>query len=492
MKTVLIVEDEKMIRQGIRVMIQRSGVPVENIVECSNGVMALEMLQKQAVDVMFTDIRMPKMDGIQLVTEVQKLPNKPKIVAVSGYDDFSYAVDMMRNGVQEYLLKPLEREKLISVLKKLEAEITEHNRLVQAEQIIGKGQLRHILLDEIKLPEEMDGIVQKYGASFFTDGYRVCVTAPEFTVAGDDRCTQLGDIHDGNVYICSPAYWSEVLENEICQENAGVSDIVNDTVNGIRELRDAYESAFSMRKRAFFCEQNMIAPDVKEKKVQEGLRKEALKQLTDTMWMQRVHLIGTEKTDELTGVWKGLFTEARHEHIYADEFEIGICGFLEELKRVYKSLIDDDMQERIERCCHIYSFSGITDYEDFVMDILLELHDMAHAKSDDHGVKAKLQQAVEYMEKNYSSDLNMAVVSNYISMNYSVFSYEFKNYTGVNFVTYLRELRMNEAKKLLAETDKKVLEISQLVGYENEKHFMKQFKLVCGVSPSEYRKNMKI
>ena len=82
MKTVLIVEDEKMIRQGIRVMIQRCGVPVENIVECSNGEMALEMLQEQHVDVMFTDIRMPKMDGIQLVAEVQKMSDKPEIVAI--------------------------------------------------------------------------------------------------------------------------------------------------------------------------------------------------------------------------------------------------------------------------------------------------------------------------------------------------------------------------------------------------------------------------
>ena len=67
MKTVLIVEDEKLIRQGLRKMIQRSGVPVEVIMECNNGEMALEILKEQSIDVMFTDIRMPKMDGIELV-----------------------------------------------------------------------------------------------------------------------------------------------------------------------------------------------------------------------------------------------------------------------------------------------------------------------------------------------------------------------------------------------------------------------------------------
>ena len=84
----------------------------------------------------------------------------------------------------------------------------------------------------------------------------------------------------------------------------------------------------------------------------------------------------------------------------------------------------------------------------------------------------------------------MAVVSNHISMNYSLFSCTFQQYTGSNFVNYLKELRIAKAKQLLADTDMKIIEISQTIGYENEKHFMKIFKAECGVSPSEYRKNM--
>jgi len=86
----------------------------------------------------------------------------------------------------------------------------------------------------------------------------------------------------------------------------------------------------------------------------------------------------------------------------------------------------------------------------------------------------------------------MAMVSNEISMNYSAFSLAFKEVTGQNFVNYLREIRMQKAKQLLDETDKKVLEISTLVGYEDEKHFMKSFKSMYGVTPSEYRKNIQM
>ena len=116
MKSLLIVEDEKMIRQGLRVMIQRSGVPVDVILECKNGEEALAVLETQRIDVMFTDIRMPRMDGIELTKRVQELAHPPLIVAVSGYDDFSYAVEMLRNGVREYLLKPVDKNKLFAVL----------------------------------------------------------------------------------------------------------------------------------------------------------------------------------------------------------------------------------------------------------------------------------------------------------------------------------------------------------------------------------------
>ena len=116
MKTVLIVEDEKLIRQGLRKMIQRSGVPVEVIMECNNGETALEILKEQSIDVMFTDIRMPKMDGIELVERMQECEHIPLTVSISGYDDFNYAVAMMHNGVREYLLKPIEREKSATYL----------------------------------------------------------------------------------------------------------------------------------------------------------------------------------------------------------------------------------------------------------------------------------------------------------------------------------------------------------------------------------------
>ncbi len=167
MKTVLIVEDEKMIRQGLKAMIMRSGVPIEMILECSNGQMALDILKNEHVDVMFTDIRMPKMSGLELVREIQKLEDKPEIVAVSGYDDFNYAVDMLRGGVREYILKPVEREKIVEILKKLDQEISEREAKLDMEFRIGQTQLKHLITGEVS-EDERQLLVDRYDAAFFT------------------------------------------------------------------------------------------------------------------------------------------------------------------------------------------------------------------------------------------------------------------------------------------------------------------------------------
>ena len=102
----------------------------------------------------------------------------------------------------------------------------------------------------------------------------------------------------------------------------------------------------------------------------------------------------------------------------------------------------------------------------------------------------KIAKAIAYIRENYRSDINMAVVSNHVSMNYSLFSKQFKEYTGTNFVSYVRDLRISDAKKLLAETELRINEIGSMVGYENDKHFLKNFKAAVGVSPGEYRRNI--
>lgn len=138
-----------MIRQGLRVMAQRSPVEISEILDCKNGEEALEILRGTEVDVMFTDVRMPNMDGITLVQRLQTLPHPPLTVIISGYDDFSYAVEALRCGAKEYLLKPVEREDISQVLQRLEGMLQESqkSRSRPSPQGVGCQPLKYFLLN---------------------------------------------------------------------------------------------------------------------------------------------------------------------------------------------------------------------------------------------------------------------------------------------------------------------------------------------------------
>ena len=96
---------------------------------------------------------------------------------------------------------------------------------------------------------------------------------------------------------------------------------------------------------------------------------------------------------------------------------------------------------------------------------------------------------MQYIQQNFRQPLNMAQVSNHVSMNYSLFSLLFKQYTGSNFVSYMQKLRLDEAKRLLKTTDWLVNEIGRRAGFTDEKRFLKVFKAAVGMSPTEYRKS---
>lgn len=481
MKSVLIVEDEKMIRRGICTMVQRSGVPVEMIMECQNGELAWDILKSKEVDVMFTDIRMPKMDGIELVHLANTLEKPPLIVAISGYDDFSYAVEMLRSGVREYILKPVERDKIADILKKLNEEIEGRNLKSLKDKDFGLKEVRQ-LVERPSLPEERIGeIAERYGEIFFDGPYKVYV-AVKGTFKDETEGIVFAEVYDSDVLAAETAsgYDAEKL-SDVC---AGISDEYTGLVN----LRKAYEEALKRRKNAFVTGL-LTDSGARLKEAPEALKIQARRLIEEVSLMQRLQLVGTKREDELDEQWGKLFTETKRGNLSYDEFEIAIKDFTENVKKIYKNSITDEAAQGLERLKNVLSFEYIDEYRESLMEWIMKLRESI-CESDDSEAKMKIKAAVEYVKENYMKDLNMAVVSNYISMNYSMLSYLFKQYTGTNFVNYLKDIRIREAKKLLTETDMKIIEVSRAVGYDNEKHFMKTFRAECGVSPGEFRKNM--
>jgi len=478
--TVLIVEDEKLIRQGLKVIVQRSGVPIRNILECNNGQAALEILESQPVDVMFTDIRMPKMNGIELVEAMQKLAHKPLTVAVSGYDDFSYAVQMLRLGVREYILKPVEREQIVDILRKLEEEIQRDSRIDRQAKEIGCQQLKYMILNDNITQKEILAVVQQF-ESLLPDGeYVVCCRETAGEEADEsESCLGLGEIEDSDVYIVGLDNKEFLLKNELQDSYVGVSRVHC----GAADLREAYREAKAARMEAFLrvkheAEYQGEVPEEREAPDEEQIR-------------QIAQMIGTDKISDAVKMVERYFQGVKKSRYSGIALQKSIDQLIGEVLHIYRNALQGDEKELL-RFRNMYQFAQIDEFMVELTGWMIGFHEKIDAEFVDYKNKTRIKQAISYIEENYGTDLNMAVVSNHVSMNYSLFSYAFKQYTGMNFVNYLKELRVKEARRLLAETDLRVIEISQRVGYDNEKHFMKIFKSVSGVSPTEYRKNMRL
>ena len=119
MYSVYIADDEMWVIVGLKKRIEKTGLPFQVIGEANNGVMALEEIEKKKPDILFTDIRMPGYSGLELLELLRKKELQTKVILISGYAEFEYAQSAIRNGAYDYLLKPIDQEKLQIVLERI-------------------------------------------------------------------------------------------------------------------------------------------------------------------------------------------------------------------------------------------------------------------------------------------------------------------------------------------------------------------------------------
>ena len=116
MITIVLADDEKLIRAGLKKILEENlDIPLE-IIEAKNGAEALELCFQKRPALLITDIRMPVMDGVELMKNVSSMKDKPSIIVLSGYDDFSYAKAAIQSGAISYILKPIDKKELISAV----------------------------------------------------------------------------------------------------------------------------------------------------------------------------------------------------------------------------------------------------------------------------------------------------------------------------------------------------------------------------------------
>ena len=479
MQTLLIVEDEKLIRKGIAAMASRSPVHIDEILECRNGEEAMKILRSRKIDTVFMDIRMPKMDGLELARQMETLEEKPDVVVISGYDDFNYAVEMLKHGVFDYVLKPVKRETIEDLLVNLEKK--QRKNMAKPKDEI------QLLYHQIKLMQEsnmtrgdMDNAQKQYREIYGDEEY-VLICAPQRSGFSEENFQGvfLENVQGQNLFLLPVRYfeeWSKQTQIRCFGVSSSQANFYQCS-QACNEARDARVDAFiKCRPMVRFSECSEYTPSETELKDMEQFVEQFVRQ------------ISTKNRDTALRRFEGMYFEARH----GRRSPVDVLKMTENIQKmmtdVYQTLIPEDKKGLLK----YESPFNFEDAEAFMTEFKTWIGQIVGCLSDEFVSdqnKRKIREAVDYIHENYYKDLNMAQVSNYVSMNYSLFSLAFKEYTGVNFVNYLKNMRIREAKRLLVETDLKITDISHKVGYENDKHFMKIFKNICGVSPSDYRKN---
>jgi two-component system response regulator YesN len=515
MRKVLIVDDERNIRLGVKSILERKENSDYEIYLSSNGVEALELLESKQMDIVITDIRMPQMDGIVFIKELKKRKERVNIIILSGYDDFNYALEALKCGANDYLLKPLKREELYSCLDKIENIIKRNEEFISREKLISEyiedfraNDLNSILMNDNISEDEFLSITKRTKLKILENSYYLVLLIKNDNIdrKKDMNIKQemnliLENYPNGNkeqvitffdwdknlVMICENEKVVNYLSEKIMVDNKFKYSIAESSeATGIREIRKAYkeaQQALKYRIFTYYYDSVLIKyTDIANKNMEFSSEAEKIEKLCN--------MIGTDRKNEIETILFELVNE--------NKVNIYDISYIEEInaiinKTIYEHIIrkfysnQDNIIRRYEKLKDIYNFENYKEYLHELKDYITHVNEYIKTIKEIYGDKNKIEKAIEYMKKNYAKDLDLAIVSNEVSLNYSYFSQLFKEYTGDNFVNYLKRIRIDKAKELLIGNDFKVYEVAQRVGYPDSKQFAKTFRSIMGISPIEYR-----
>ena len=474
MRSILVAEDEKMIRQGICEMIENAPIHVDTVLSCKNGEEAWSVLQNQPVDVMITDIRMPKMTGLELLEKTKSLRRPPITIVLSGYDDPSYIRHSLNEGgISNYLLKPIRREELFQLLQDLDAKIeakAKQDRIIYEIRCII---CRSIILDGKNTPSDL--VFSKQDDQFLFQPYFVVCAPIHFQIEiSDPEIYVLNDINGHNIFIFSADMFIE-LQRSVFRYNCCVG--MSREADTPSQLKTAYQEALNARKFAFIKgnleRYNNVPASYPDFSIEDILP-------------PFYHLQDISQVDSACKKLKDTLFFAQNGEMSFSNYIESMASLPERIIKKYEILLEE--KEKIDLTCHNNPLMWETAYE--YTGSFQRCIRAIFPKQLKESVKDKILRSVIYIKANFHLDIDMGTVSREVFMNYNQFSTQFKKIIKVPFSQMLQSLRLEEAKRLLEETDLKIAKIAKQSGFNSEKHFMNLFKEIYSVTPSTYRKSI--
>ncbi|MFD0714186.1 AraC family transcriptional regulator [Paenibacillus sp. GCM10027626] len=434
--TMLIVDDEHEIREGLK-KVDYGSFRIEVVAVCDNGIEALKAMAQTPVDILLTDIKMPLMDGLELISKVSNLYPYTKKIVLSGYGDFEYAKKGIEFGVLDYLLKPLDFEEYFQLLHKTTAML---------------GQERELQLRQASL----------------------------------ERKAKL------TAHLLRTKFLAELLQRSLTEEmielDSAAAEVLLEAKASYAVCALRFQSYPKRPKPASDQEWQLVVF--------------ALDNLLHDYWDEPG--FGYHYVDPVTGQCSLIVTEATMlppDQIAAEKaIKSELERILKALKR-FRGLFQSHLQYRIgpvvDRATEIRHSCLMAEAQFASAESSAALASPATAagleqSGDDAEAgrangKRLVQEAKVFIANHYDRTITLDDVAQHVHLNASYLSHLFKEITGMKYIDYLTEFRMEKAKSLLAGTNWKVYEVGEMVGYENPRYFTLIFKKYTGQSPAEYR-----
>ena len=532
---VFLVEDEVVMRNGIKNNIPWEQEGFEFVGEASDGELAYPLIKREKPDILITDIRMPFMDGLELSRLVKKELPQIKIIILSGYNEFDYAKTAIGIGVTDYLLKPISSAKLLEAVKKVadmiekeqdNARLIERYEKEMEENTLQEkhklwGSLVSNRLSTIELLEKG----QRLGMDFTASAYLVFLfklmeegdatgCSEELNRASEKVNDLTGAWKNALSFDRSPEGWAFLIKGESEEEVRSTFEEakkelleltesypkveyfggIGSVVHRIGDIQTSYKEAARAFSNRFFLDANQIAdssellPRWTENDGKIDVSKMLSKKREHEL-VERFFKNGTvEEVDSfLDELFQGIGEQNCKSLLYRQYvvMDLFFCAsdFLDNLEIPTENLPEEcrDINQIVEKAG---SAGELREQIGILFTETMQLRD-GHSKKK---YSKLLEDAKSFIDENYKhDDMSLNTVAAQVNISPSYFSTIFSNEMGQTFVEYLTRVRLDKAKELLMCSTMRTAEIGYEVGYKDSHYFSYIFKKIVGCSPKEYR-----
>ena len=474
---VLIVDDDINFRFALREMIPWEANGFEVAAEAVHGKQALQILEKQRMDLVVTDMDMPIMNGVQLTGEIKnRYPDIP-ILACSAFDDFRFVKEAMRLGAEDYILKQdLDGEQIIAIAKKL-MEKQQKERM----ENLKKGQAQDRFLAFLK--GERSELPDEVAASSYI---RACPRMTVMTVHTGGGGTSLYDRsdfkflfllkmdeHTWMILLPLPEGQSAAQEASwLSQTSASVLGGFEDGMQiGMCEESGDYKKIPEMfRKASETLDRGIYFPRERTLRYL-NLREKITGQNSPPEYDPQ-----TKEPGEIVSDLQKMLTKYMPDTRQVNR----LLASVYRTRTNHRSNADEEM-----------AFEKSIEAAYYLEDKLSVLEAALQKETGKYpGSHPEIREALRYIEKHYAEDISLGDISSKVGLSDNYFSNLFKQETGENLTSYINRVRIEKAKQLLMQPGKKVYEVAEEVGFRNTTYFSTTFRKVTGMTVSEFKSRM--